>query len=313
MVPHFDLDPNRIIIDDSLTAYVSPALAAYYLALPLAREDGRASVVMAHPENVAAIRTLSRLLKAEIVPLHGSAAAIQAVLARIYPAAPPAAPKILAWSDSPEWETAVIMTAATVSCVLETPVHCLTTDIPLSEALALGQQNGYGLTVLHLPAHESLTAVLRQSATPILLVRGEHSPMRSILVALRGFASDNQTLSWLAPFALLPGEHVTILPLTGGPFRKSAPGHPADLAAGEHLEQCLRQLQQSGIQASLKFRQGQPVQQITDELAQEQYDLLVVAAEAEGDFVTRLITAVETHDLHAQRPIFILKPPTPVV
>ena len=313
MTLRFNLDPNHISIDDSLAHSVPPALAAYYLALPLACEDGRATVVMAHPENAAAIRTLSRLLKAEIVPLHSSAEAIQTVLARLYPSTMPAAPKILAWSAAPEWETAVITAADAFSQVLEAPVTQLVAAQPLENVLTTAQEDGYGLIVLHLPEPMALTAVMRQSATPLLLVRGEHSPLRRILVALRGFASDSQTLSWMEPFALLPGEHVTILPLTGGPLTKSTPSHPADLATSEHLEQCLRQLQKSGIQANLKFRQGQPVQQITDELAQGQYDLLVVAAEAEGDFVTRLITAVETHGLHAQRPIFILKPPTPVV
>ncbi|MCA9873045.1 MAG: hypothetical protein KC441_05305 [Anaerolineales bacterium] len=309
MALHFDLDPNHVTVDDSLAHCVPPALAAYYLALPLAREDGRASVVMAHPENDAAVQTLSRLLQAEVIPLHSSAEAIQAVLARLYPSAAPAAPKILAWSDAPEWETAVTAAAAAFSRVLEAPVTGLLTGAPLSEALAIARQGSYDLTVLHLPERMPLTAVMRQSATPILLVRGHHDSLRHILVALRGFASDTQTLDWMAPFALLPGEHVTILPLAGGLLNPGGHHHPADQATSAHLEHCLRRLQKSGIQANLKFRQGHPVQQVIDELEQGEYDLLLVAAEAEGSFVTRLLTAVDAQHLHAHRPIFILKPP----
>lgn len=312
MTLHYNLDPDCITLDDSLIQRVPPALAAYYLAIPLACENGRASVVMAHPENAAAVQTLSRLLDAEVIPLRGSAEAIQATLTRLYPPINRTAPKILVWNDAPEWETAVTATAATFSQVLEAPTTTFTAaaHVELSEALALAHEEAFGLTVLHLPSHMPLTAVMRQSATPIVLVRGQHQTMRRILVALRGFASDTQALDWMAPFALLPGEHVTILPLSGGPLRKPGKNHPADMASGAHLEQCLRQLEKSGIQASLRFRQGKPVQQISDELAQGDYDLLVIAAEAEGNFVNRLLTTIEAHHLHAERPIFILKPPT---
>lgn len=71
------------------------------------------------------MQTLSRLLDAEVIPLRGSAEAIQATLTRLCPPITQAAPKILVWNDAPEWETAVTATVATFSQVLKAPTTSL--------------------------------------------------------------------------------------------------------------------------------------------------------------------------------------------
>lgn len=106
MASFFDLNLNTISIDAELAKQVPYALSSYYLALPLARENGRVSVIMAHPENAAALQTLGRLLDAHIVLVAGSATAIQTALAHIYHPDAAATP-VLAWSDADEWHTAV--------------------------------------------------------------------------------------------------------------------------------------------------------------------------------------------------------------
>jgi hypothetical protein len=80
-------------------------------------------------------------------------------------------------------------------------------------------------------------------------------------------------------------------------------------------------LQTGGVPAKLKYRRGNVIQQVVDEVrrlpagvreardAEEPYDLLVLTAEAEGDFVSQVITAVTQHPAHRDCPIFVLKPP----
>jgi hypothetical protein len=51
------------------------------------------------------------------------------------------------------------------------------------------------------------------------------------------------------------------------------------------------------------------VQQVVAEVTGDHYDLLAIAAEADGEFVSQVITAVDHRQVHNDRPIFVLSPP----
>jgi hypothetical protein len=76
-----------------------------------------------------------------------------------------------------------------------------------------------------------------------------------------------------------------------------------------HIEERLHRLERGGVPVQLRLRQGTPADQATAEVLQETYDLLVIAAEGEGEFVASLLQQVEAQNAHAGRPIFILRPP----
>jgi hypothetical protein len=99
------------------------------------------------------------------------------------------------------------------------------------------------------------------------------------------------------------------MPLVNGSGLHWHPYHQQDSPAGQHLERCLQRLQTSGLTVNLKYRFGDAVQQVVDEVTGDNYDLLVLAAEAKGDFVNQVMTAIEQHDAHHNRSIFVLKPP----
>ncbi|MBX3061190.1 MAG: universal stress protein [Anaerolineae bacterium] len=315
MTLFLDLNCDQISVDVALLQRVPYELIVYYLALPLAQENGRVSVVMAHPENTAAIDTLQRLLQAEIVPVQARSQAIQAALQRIYPTLPPPPPQptIIAWSHTPQQETAVFATAA----LLRQAYHAEMEMLPVNghkpdEVLSLALSRQHTMAVLDAPPTAQLPDLFARLNTPFVLVRGAYRPLRRILVALRGFSSDIQAVDWILPLAQAPDTAVTLLPLADSPLHQARrAAHHGDLVE-PHLELCLAQLRHANIPIHLKFRQEQPIHQIINELNQGDYDLLVVTAEAQGDYVQTVLAAMAECQAHAGRPIFILKPPQPV-
>ncbi len=217
----------------------------------------------------------------------------------------------MAWSADPDLSGAVRQLANTISQGLDIPSANLPAPaLNLERVLAAARQGQAVLTVLNIPAGQT-PYLLTQSATPMLLVRGPHLPLKRILMVWRGFSSDNGLINWMIPFAHRLNCRINVMPLTepsprGLPDLLSAHG-----PAKQHLEECLHLLEAKGIQSNLKFRQGQPEEQIVNELADHDYDLLAIAAEGQGEFVNRVLTALETQNVHSGRPIFILKPPPP--
>ena len=108
MTLYFDMDAFANNADRELLNQIPQRVAAYYLALPLAREEGQVTVVTAYPENVAALKVMERLLHAQIVPVAGSEVDLQAAIARIYPVSAPLAQSILVWTDETEWSLSLI-------------------------------------------------------------------------------------------------------------------------------------------------------------------------------------------------------------
>jgi hypothetical protein len=307
---YLNLDLNHIRVDPELIARVPYGLATYYQALPLAQEGNLVSVVMAYPDNKAALAVLSRLLKANVVPVRGSAEAILSAIGRLHPNEVIPEQKILAWSADPGVAAAVTSLANTFSKLPGKALTVLSSNsLHLNTVLASARTGQYNLAVINPPKGYPLIELLKSSATPLVLVRSNYYPLRRSLIVLRGYSSDDQVLDWIVPLASQPGGTVCVMPLTEAPTRSLADLLRANGLAKQHVEGCVRRLEAKGIQPSLKFRQGHPVSQVADELEQGEYDLLVIAAEGQGDFVARVLTEIEQRGVHKERPVFILKPP----
>lgn len=310
--PILQVDLTAITIDFSLVQQLPYALSRYYLALPLGRENGAVSVAMAYPENVKARQVLSRLLEARIVPVFTPVENLLPALERIYCPKSRGDQAIFAWCEQPEWETAV----TTATSMLSETLHISATthssaNLSLDEVFSLATAGHYKLVVMPSPAPAMLPEVLNQATTPLYFVRGEQPTIRRILVVLRGFASDEGALDWLTPFAWQQQAIVTLLPLSNNSRSGFVQYLQRESLASQHLDRCLRRLHTEGIAVDLKFRQGNPIQQVVAEIASNAhpYDLLVIAAEDAGDFVHRVIAAIEQNGIHGDRPIFVLKPP----
>lgn len=312
MADYLSIHLSDIPIDTELVNQIPYGLALYYLALPLARENGSVSVAMARPDNRAALAALRGLLANNIVPIQGSAEEIRAAIIRYHSQEQPVAPRILAWSETAEMQSAVAYMANLCGTSLDVPVTWLDgTQVDSETMLTIAREGRYALTVLTVPTDIPLPMLLRRSTTPMLLVRGDHCRLQRLLFVSRGFASDNHVLEWMMP-VWKKGKSATWLPL----LHSSLPGVVGSLSVNssvrKQIEQRLQRLEQHHIPVQLRLRQGPLADQVAAEALQEMYDLLVIAAEGQGDFVAEVLQRIEASGSHANRPIFILKPPFPI-
>lgn len=312
MPAYLSIDLDDLEIDPALARRLPPGLAAYYLAAPLADEDGAISVAMAHPENETALAVLRVLLDAPVVPVRAPASVIRRALARQERAAPDGEPSILIWGSAP----AMVEMARGAGALLARPWQARLTvlappEIDLAAALDVARAGNYCLTVMAAPQAQTALQLYRQVSTPFLLLRRPVEEWRRILVVLRGFMADCHTLAWLAPLLQQAGATVTLLPL---PQTRPLQGQPPmALSALEkaHLQDCLRHPALQEIPAFIRFRQGPPGEQVIAEARQGGYDFLAIAAEGFGAFLTPILAALEESD-GSQQSLFILKPPAAV-
>jgi hypothetical protein len=313
MALQFDLSSFANNADRELLKRIPRRVASYYLALPLASEGGRVTVVTAYPENTAALHVLERLLNAEIVPVTSSELALQEAIAGIYAESAPTAQSILAWTDDPAWYEAVVLTAQDFGRTLDHGVHILDSALSIGDVIAAAGRQDAALLVTHVSNPASLSRLVHQSATALLLVRGEYAPIGQLLITLRGYGSDHQALERVLPIIVRENALATVLPLT-----RSTSSHLNELLAGDsparqHLQAFLHELDRQDIQVTVRLRPGEPVSQIVMELAQGTYGLLVIAAEAEGQFVWQVLSRIDNEQVWPGRPVLIVKPPVGAV
>ena len=316
------LSLSRVTVDPALARQLPRRLAYYYLALPLARDDDQLTLVMAHPDNQAALAVLQAVLGGAIVPVQGSAREIRAALDLLWSEqAESAGLHILCWGAFQEGANPATDIAALVAQALAAETTCLdASQSNLETVLTVAREGQYSLTVIDAPQGEVLSRLLRESSTPVLLVRGAAITLRHILLVLRGHSPDESVLDWVIPLAQTHHALVTLLTVapsaTAGRRPQRGPRMPHGLAAllapengpGEHIATCARRLTAAGVCGELKLRQGVLEEQIAAEVAGGNYDLITIAAEAHGDFVQRVLGQIECLASNNRQPVLVLKP-----
>jgi hypothetical protein len=275
--------------------------------VPIAGEDDRVTVATAYPDNKAALRVLERLLGLPVVPVASPEHAVREAIDRIYPQSVAAGQSILAWSDDPAWLPAVSAAAAAFGQALGQDVHLLGATPP-DQVIAAAGDGAYALLVTHVTGEEAMRRLVRRSAISLLLVRGEYAPIERMLVVLRGYGSDHKTLESILPFLAHRQTEATILPLA-----RSANAPLNELLAGDapaqlHLNGFLSELP-GGAGVEIRLCQGDPAAMIAEELANGGYQMLVIAAEGEGQFVGETLTHIERENLWPGGPVLVVRPP----
>lgn len=313
MTLYLDLGSFANNADRELLKRIPQRVASYYLALPLASEGGRVTVVTAYPENTAALTVLERLLNAEVVPISSSEVALQQAIAGIYPEIAPSAQSILAWTDDAAWYEPVITTAQMFGRALGQNVcvfdGATADNSGLDDVLAAAGQSEIALLVAHVSDNASLSRLVHQSPVSLLLVRGEHTAVDNLLVALRGYGSDHETLERVLPLITHEQATATVLPLARSASTRLNELLAADSPARQHLQSFLRALDENDVRVAVRLNQGDSTTQIVTELAHGSYDLLVIAAEAEGQFVWQVLSRIEQEAMWPGHPVLIVKPP----
>ena len=309
MVAYLSIDLDDLPVDPALARRLPPGLAAYYLAAPLAGEDGFVSVAMAHPENETALVVLRTLFDAPVVPVRAPAAAIRRALKRLDDPTPGYSAPVLVWAG----DAATLGMVQTAGELVARPWNTVVTplaapEIDLPAALEVARAGQYYLTILAAPEAEAVSWLYEQVSTPILLLRRPVAEWRRILVVLRGFTADCLTLDCLAPLLQASGATVTLLPLPHTPVLEEQPPLALSELEKAHLQDCLRHPALQGAPVFIRFRQGPAPEQAVAEARQGAYDLLAIAAEGFGAFISSILTALDkTGD--SQCSFLLLKPP----
>ncbi len=145
-------------------------------------------------------------------------------------------------------------------------------------------------------ADEPLPANLFQTPASLLILRQPLRPAalpHSVLHILRGHVPDHRVLDWLIPLAGQNCAEVTLLMgMDEGGKRPLVSDLALILSAQDkrhdHISDCRERLIAAGVGGRLKLRQGVALNGIADELCEQHYDLVAVAAEAYGSFVNRV-------------------------
>lgn len=313
---HSRLSLKDFKLDTTIVRSLPRGLAYYYMALPVALEEGAVSVVMAHPDDRRALGVLENILRMSVVPIYGDDGEIRAALDQAWRDEAPDTPQILCFSapDGPGRRAADQLAAALTGQVTFLDRAAST----IETALTVARGGGYSLAVVETENGRSISQLARDSATPLLVVRGGQVSMRRILLVLRGHSPDDSALDWLIPLGQATGGSITLLAVTPSvlppylhgvePLQGISLLLSNDNDAGEHIASCKQRLGKAGIHGTLKLRQGPLESQIADEVGAGAYDLIAIAAEAHGEFVQRALQEIEGRSLHTDLPILVIKP-----
>lgn len=128
--------------------------------------------------------------------------------------------------------------------------------------------------------------------TSFLVARRPRRPIREILLILRVEETDEAAVEWLGRLARSSGATVTILPIVPSPPDMCNLGNrlqtglhvllSPNTPSGRHLRHIAQRLSRWQIESDLHLRQGEPDWQVREEVANGNYDLIIVGAEPYG-------------------------------
>jgi hypothetical protein len=308
MTPFLDL--RHIAIDPLLVQQLPLGLARYYEAIPIGREGESVTVAMSHPDNVTALAVLTQLFHAEIVPIRTDGAALRAALQQLYAREPVQPHGVLAWLSDTTRSVWASMLAQDAFASEEMPLTWLDAgQMDAETLLAAARGSNYQLTLCALSTSTIHAALLREIHAPLWLTPAEPVLPQRILLVLRGFASDEIALSWVLRLSQQPNKPaVSLLPIMGqSPWGALSylqqPGQ-----AQNHIANCATRLAQVDIQPMLTLQSGEPRQQVAQATRDPQHDLMVIAAEGHGQFVSQLLTDMEERDTWPRGGVLVVKP-----
>jgi hypothetical protein len=314
--PHLSLDHIRI--EPDIARRLPRRLAYYHLALPIAEDEDSITVAMAYPDNQAVITLIKGALNADIVPVHSHAEQIRQMLDRLWlEGDEDDPPRILAWSESPEWVEHTQAYANLFTGILSAQVDYLEADITSPDQIVHLTQKDYSLLVAHLPEELLPPLLLNKAHSSLLLISGPLKTLRRILVVLRGHAPDQDVLDHVIPLAKEHGADVTLLAVAQAAttsqgrsmfFNNFATLLTPTSEEGAHVASCTDAITAAGLVGELRLRQGTAECEIAEEIADGDYDLVAIAAEAYGDFVYLVLSEIRSQARASTSPILIVKP-----
>jgi nucleotide-binding universal stress UspA family protein len=302
-IQHLSLD--NLAVNPRLARRLTPTLACRYHALPVAEDGDLITVVMANPDDAAALEAISAALGAKCCVVRGDPAAIDALLAEVWPEEAPRSLRLLVCTQASPMADELRDYAQAIGNLLSAHVGCFqATDDAFAIVDALDKEAGYvghdlvvfaesdQLLVERLLSYPTDGKTSERMLSSLLLARQPRWPLRKILLVIRGKELDDSAVDWVVRLAGPSGAAVTVLttvlpaPATYGREARSQPGLNAllttDTALGQQMRRVAQRLVNWEIESTLRLCQGLPGQRIRREIAEGDYDLIAVAAEPSG-------------------------------
>jgi hypothetical protein len=287
MYPSISLDD--FVLDEKLVRRLSRQLAYYHLALPIGSDEEGITVAMAQPDNVKARQIVQNALGEPIILTRGQAEQIRRCLDRV-------------------WQTSLSVPWSHIA---------VASDDPLLESYArhfvevfgsLRVENGGpppANTLLIRPLTDSASISLASST---LLVDRFINPVQRILHLVRLHSPDRVVAASLIPLAAAHSARITLLPDTSLIPYNLAGLMNATTGPGQHLEMLRQQFWLHNVPGDVRLKQGSYLEAIHAELGSKSYDLVAVAADADGEMVAMLTDAIRPYQVPA---MMVIRPNLP--
>jgi len=296
---HLSLD--NLVVNPRLARCLPPDLAYRYHALPVAEDGGRITVVMADPDDTVACEEIVSVLGRACCVVKGDPATIEGILAKVWPEEAHCSLRLLVCIHVNSLANELWGYAQAIGTLLHAQVSYLPKNKntgPILDALAEQiPSDGYDLVLLGEPdwsLAERLLLVSKrhrtttQTPTSLLIAQQPRWPLRKILLIIRGKESDDVAVDWTVRLARPSGAVVTILTMVPpGPAIYPGTAHmqqgvaallAGNSALGLQMRQAAQRLADWEIESTLRLRQGPPDWLVHREVAEGDYDLIVVAA-----------------------------------
>ena len=304
-------DLTKIKLDPELLARVPLVLCRYHQVLPLAREDGRVSVAMVYPRNIAARDMLTSLLEAEIVSVQISEHALQEALQRLAAltsASTDDLPHILLHAPGIAATALLMRLSSVVAAAVGGDCACIQSpEISLAATLAVASASHSRLVAVPMMDAAAWEDLLQRTPTSLLLAATADAPVTQILVVLRGHGADMQALSWAVAIAVAESAHLTLLLLPDSPTTDLQSLLDPESQAGRHVAAAVKLVSSQGIEPRLRLRQGDCIRQIVEEVATHRYDMVALCAERHGEFTAAVMRQLAS-DAPRLRALLLCKP-----
>lgn len=179
--------------------------------------------------------------------------------------------------------------------------------------------NPVKLLPIWLKPHQTEKQLLKWMPTSLLILRGLRWPLRKILLVLRDSEFDHAAIAWMGRIASKSSAAVTVLPILAPlphlfdriSFEQRWLIHLLnnECPLSERLRRVFQCFEDQKIQGSLRFRHGTIAEQMSKEIGNGSYDLIITAADTTQSIMHRMMGELVNPLLSlSDVPVLIAKP-----
>ena len=325
------LELNSLEVKSRLAELLPPDIARRYHAIPVSKQGEKITVVMADPNDSEGRKAVVNTLGPSTYFVKADIHAIDNSLDELWPEPPIHSPSILVWTPTPKKDEEINSYAQEIAELLNSRISRSTfqgesrdsTRTLPNEAERLNSH----LVIFGIPERSTFkwylpkrNELLDRMPTSLLVVRNPRWPIKKMLLVIRNEETDDAAIEWAVLMARRCQAGITVLPIVppvplmyAGLNRMNTSLTTllaSNCPLGRKMRQITRRLCEWEIKGTLRLRDETPDLQIRAEIAEGDYDLIIIACEPRkrwwncvlGEFVNSLLDWAEQPVLVAKLP-----------